>query len=74
MTLQDAAPEESMSAGRDAVDEVLDELHEIRRAISAQFDDDPRKYIAYLQEVHQQLLREGWVEAPPRPKQGKSAA
>jgi hypothetical protein len=63
-----------MRKDRDAVDEVLDELHEIRRAISARFDNDPAKYVAHLQEVHQQMLRDGWVEAPPRPRQDKSAA
>ncbi len=52
---------------RNAVDEVLDELHEIRLAIDARFDHDVHKYIAHLREVEQQLLREGWVEAPPPP-------
>ncbi len=64
-----------MSHHRDAVDEVLDELHDLRNEISARFDNDPRKYVAYLHDLHQQLLREGWVEAPPPPaRQGKSAA
>lgn len=52
---------------RNAVDEVLDELHEIRLAIDAQFDHDPKKFLAYVREGEQQLLREGWVEAPPPP-------
>lgn len=56
-----------MSEARAAVDEVLDELHELRLAMSAQFDHDPEKYIAHLREVDEQLLREGWVEAPPPP-------
>ena len=63
-----------MNEHRDAVDEVLEELHELREGISARFDRDPKKYLAYLQELHQQLLREGWKEAPPPPKRGKSAA
>jgi hypothetical protein len=48
-----------------AVDEVLDELHEIRLAIDARFDHDVHKYAAHLNELGQRLLREGWVEAPP---------
>lgn len=56
-----------MSESLSAVDEVLDELHELRLAIDAEFDHDPKKYLAYLREGHEQLLREGWVEAPPPP-------
>ena len=56
-----------MSEARNAVDEALDELHELRREIDARFDHDPRKYMAHLREVHEELLREGWVEAPPPP-------
>lgn len=64
-----------MSEPRSAVDEVLDELQEVRRQIDARFDNDPRKYGAHLRELHEQLLREGWTEAPPPPaKQGQSAA
>jgi hypothetical protein len=53
-----------MKKRRDAVDEALDELHQVRLQIAARFDDDPAKLIAHLQEYHRQLLREGWVEAP----------
>jgi hypothetical protein len=56
-----------MSEERNAVDDVLDELHALRLAIDAQFDHDPGKYFAHLRELHSQLLREGWVEAPPPP-------
>jgi hypothetical protein len=56
-----------MSEARNVVDEVLDELHELRLAIEAKFDHDPGKYIVHLREVHEQLLREGWIEAPPPP-------
>jgi hypothetical protein len=39
------------------------------------FDNDPKKYMADMRELHGQLLREGWTAAPPRePQQGKSAA
>jgi hypothetical protein len=63
-----------MREPRNAVDEVLDELHEVRLAIDARFDHDVHKYIAHLNELGQKLLREGWVEAPPPAKQDKSAA
>lgn len=56
-----------MSESLSAVDEVLDELHELRLAIDAQFDNDPKKFLAYVREGEQQLLREGWVAAPPPP-------
>jgi hypothetical protein len=53
-----------MKKRRDAVDEALDELHQVRLQIAARFDDDPAKLIAHLQDYHHQLLRDGWVEAP----------
>lgn len=56
-----------MREARNAVDDAMDELHELRRAIDARFDHDPGKYIAHLREVHERLLREGWTEAPPPP-------
>jgi hypothetical protein len=63
-----------MRKPQDAVDEVLDELHEVRLAIDARFDHDVGKYIAHLNALGQRLLREGWVEAPPPARQDKSAA
>jgi hypothetical protein len=63
-----------MTKPRNAVDEALDELHEIRAALDQRFGNDPEKYLAYVREYEQQLLREGWVEAPPPAKRGKSAA
>lgn len=63
-----------MTEHRNPVDEVLDELHELREALDDEFDHDPDKFFAHLREFEEQLLREGWVEAPPRPKQDKSAA
>jgi hypothetical protein len=56
-----------MREPRNAVDEVLDEVHELRLALDAQFDHDPKKFLAYVREGEQQLLREGRVEAPPPP-------
>jgi hypothetical protein len=60
-------PRLTPAEARNAVDEVLDELHELRLAIDAHFDHDPEKYLAHLRAFHEQLLREGWVEAPPPP-------
>lgn len=50
-----------------AADEAVEEVREIRRQIWERFEHDPGKYLAHLRERHEQLLREGWVEAPPPP-------
>lgn len=63
-----------MSESRNDVDQVLDELHRIREALDERFGHDPEKYFEFLREYEQQLLREGWVEQPPRSRQDKSAA
>lgn len=64
-----------MSKSRNAVEEALDKLHEFRAALDERFGHDSEKYFAFLREYEQQLLREGWVEAPPPPpRQDKSAA
>jgi hypothetical protein len=58
-----------------AADDAVEEVREVRRRLWERFDNDPKKYMAYMRELHEQLLREGWTEAPPRkPEQGKSAA
>ena len=54
-----------MSESRNEVDEVLDELHQIRAALDERFEHDPEKYFAFLRDYEQQLVRDGWVEAPP---------
>lgn len=63
-----------MNEPRTAADEVLDQLHELRLSIEAQFGNDPERYYAHLRDFEQQLLREGWTEAPPPERRGKSAA
>lgn len=63
-----------MTRRRDAVDDALDELYEVRRRIWDACDRDLDKYFAVLQEYHQQLLRAGWREAPPREAEKRSAA
>ncbi len=57
-----------------AADDAVEEVREIRRQLWARFDNDSAKLIACLQEYHQQLLREGWMEAACRDAQDKSAA
>lgn len=56
-----------MTESRNDVDEVLDELHQLRVALDERFGHDPEKYFAYIREYERQLLREGWVQAPPPP-------
>lgn len=55
-------------------DPLFEELDEVRQRIWDECDQDLDKYFAMLVRCHQQLLREGWVEAPPRDAPGKSAA
>ncbi|HEU0302291.1 MAG TPA: hypothetical protein VFR37_22730 [Longimicrobium sp.] len=43
-----------------AADDVVEETWEVRRRLWARFGNDPHKYAAYIQELHQQLVREGW--------------
>jgi hypothetical protein len=57
-----------------AADDAVEEVREVRRQLWERFDNDPKKYMAYMRELHEQLLRDGWVEAPREPRQGKSAA
>lgn len=58
-----------------AADEAVEEVREVRRRLWERFDNDPAKYSAYLCELHAQLVREGWIKAPPAPTgQDKSAA
>jgi hypothetical protein len=54
-------------------DDVIEEVREIRRRISAQFDDDPGKLIAHLMELDKQYA-DRMLKAPERDKKGKSAA
>lgn len=63
-----------MMEARDAVDEVLDELHDVRQRIWDSCDRDLDRYFAMLQDLHRELIRQGWTEAPPPPTKGESAA
>ncbi|HLM65944.1 MAG TPA: hypothetical protein VK358_00385 [Longimicrobium sp.] len=63
-----------MSDRRDAFDEVLDELYEVRRRIWDECDRDLDTYFARQVELMEQLRRDGWKFAPPPPVRDKSAA
>jgi hypothetical protein len=41
-------------------DPAIDEIYEVRREISAEFGDDPRRLMAHCAEYEKQLEREGW--------------
>ena len=41
-------------------DPVIDEIYEVRRKISAEFGDDPRRLMAHYSEYEKQLERESW--------------
>ncbi len=47
-------------------DPAIDEIYEVRRRISAEFGDDPRRLMAHYAEYEKQLEREGYrfAEAP----------
>ena len=40
-------------------DPAIDEIHEVRRKISAEFGHDPRRLMAHYVEYEKQLQREG---------------
>jgi hypothetical protein len=56
-----------------AADDAIEEVREIRRKISAQFDDDPVKLVEYYMELDKQYQHR-LVDPRIRRKQGKSAA
>jgi hypothetical protein len=41
-------------------DPAIDEIYEVRRKISAEFGDNPRRLMAHYAEYEKQLEREGW--------------
>ncbi|NJN05977.1 MAG: hypothetical protein HC814_05850 [Rhodobacteraceae bacterium] len=48
-------------------DPLIDEIHEVRRKISAEFGHDPRRLVAHYIEMSRKLKAEGkyrFVEAP----------
>lgn len=59
-----------------AADDAVEEVREVRRRLWERFDNDPRKYMACLRELREQLVRDGWKESSGRrgDDAGKSAA
>jgi hypothetical protein len=41
-------------------DDAIEEVREVRRRLWERFDNDPGKYVAHLQEFHDQLVRDGF--------------
>jgi hypothetical protein len=62
-----------MDESRTEADDVIEEVREIRRKISEQFDHDPVKLVEYYMEIQKQYA-ERLVDPRIRRKQGKSAA
>jgi hypothetical protein len=62
------------------LDDAVEEVRAVRRAISARFDDDPYKYYEYLVEFQKQFAHRfpKWAEQDPQTERaddaGKSAA
>ncbi|HEX6039448.1 hypothetical protein [Longimicrobium sp.] len=54
-------------------DDAIEEVHEIRRRIWAQFDNDPEKVVAHYMELDKQFA-ERMVKSPRRDSTGISAA
>jgi hypothetical protein len=63
-----------MSRPRNSLDEVLDELYEVRQRIWDECDRDLDKYIARQVEFMEQLRRQGWKFTELRSPEDKSAA
>lgn len=55
-------------------DDAIEEVREVRRRIWERFDNDPRKYVAHLQELHDQLVRDGVIKANPPASEGEKSA
>ena len=55
-------------------DPVIDEIREIRRRISAQFDHDPARLVAYYMELQQQYKDRLIQSAKPDEHRDPSAA
>jgi hypothetical protein len=55
-------------------DPVIDEIREVRHRISARFDHDPARLVAYYMELQEQY-RDRLIEPPKdEERQGRSAA
>jgi hypothetical protein len=54
-------------------DDAIEEVHEIRRRIWAQFDNDPEKVVAHYMELDK-LYADRMIKPPPAENEGKPAA
>ena len=51
--------------GCTAADDAVEEVREVRRQLWECFNNDPARYGAFLSELHEQLVRDGWTESGP---------
>lgn len=61
-----------MAVERTEADDVIEEVRQIRRAIWAQFDNDPEKVIAYYTELDKQYA-DRMIDTPATSKQRTAA-
>ena len=54
-------------------DPVIDEIREARHKISARFNHDPERLVAYYMELQEQH-RDRLIDGPPKEQKGQSAA
>jgi hypothetical protein len=62
-----------METNRPVGDPLIDDVRRIKREISAEFDHDPAKLVAYLTEYQKQFA-DRFAESPPESTTGTSAA
>lgn len=62
-----------METNRPTGDPLIDDVRRVRREISAEFDHDPAKLVAYLTEYQKQFA-DRLAESPPKGTVGKPAA
>lgn len=63
-----------MSENTTPSDPLIEEVHEARRRISARFDHDPARLVAYYMEMQQQYTDRLLAPTRQKAKDGKSAA
>jgi hypothetical protein len=54
-------------------DPVIDEIREERHRISARFNHDPERLVAYYTELQEQY-RDRLIDGPPKERKGRPAA
>ena len=58
---------------QERTDPVIDEVREVRQRISARFDHDPARLVAYYMEL-QERHRDRLIEPPKTPRRGDESA